>query len=154
MCSKCRHQPIFNTEHNQRRQSNSSFISFIDSKLQGLWVNRKSLFCEYTDACNFTSKQFLYFLLRATIRSVTKHYTLWFWKLILHNEMTHLSWKKCCSAHSTHLTPESLDYINPSTIPLSISHFHQCRLRFAQTRATSEYFELRLKHCQIKASIS
>ena len=57
-------------------------------------------------------------------------------------------------AHSTQLTPKSLNRINQSTIPLFISHFHQCWLRFSQTKATSEYCELQLKHCQIKASIS
>ena len=65
-----------------------------------------------------------------------------------------LIWKKCCLGHSTHLTPESLDHINFSTIIPFISHFHHCWSRFAQTRASSKYFELRVNRCQIKASIS
>ena len=65
-----------------------------------------------------------------------------------------LIWKKCCLGHSTHLTPESLDHINFSTIIPFISHFHHWWSRFAQTRASSKYFELQVKRCQIKASIS
>lgn len=60
--------------------------------------------------------------------------------------MTQSNLEKCCSGHSTHPAPESLDHVHLSTIHPLMPPFHHCQFRFAQTRASSEYSGSSVKH--------
>ena len=61
-----------------------SFIGYVDSKLQRLWVNRIPQFCEHTNTFNISH----IFQLKPTVYSVMKHAALQLSESILHSGMT------------------------------------------------------------------
>ena len=89
------HQVVVLTHHPGLIMNLSlSYIWSVDSKLQGLWLNRIPQFCEYTDACYVTSIHLSYFLLNANCTHCHKCYALRLSEPILHSEMMQSNLKK------------------------------------------------------------